>query len=346
MERLTNKNILVTGNEGYIGSVLVEHLIEKGYHVTGLDSGIFKDARFTPRKSTVQKQIYKDIRDVEPADFAGIDAVIHLAGLSNDPLGNLNPALTYAINLDASVNIARLAKETGVKRFLFSSSCSMYGVSSKELVNEESALDPQTAYAESKVKAEEGITKLASDSFSPIFLRNATVFGTSPRMRLDLVAQNLLALGYVKNMISILSDGTPWRPLLHIQDAARAFCFFLEAPIKKIHNQAFNVGHQENNVQIKTIAQRVGQVIPTANIEIKNENPSDNRSYKVDFSKLYSLGFTPQHTLADGINEMHETFQKINFTEKDFGSPFYHTLARYQTMVQDGTMDPNLRVLA
>jgi nucleoside-diphosphate-sugar epimerase len=343
MEKI--KKVLVTGNEGYIGCVLTETLIKRGYEVTGLDLGIFKDIQFIPKEIKPHHQIYKDIRDIKRQDLKGIDAVIHLAALCNDPLGNLNPEATIEINYKASVNLAKLAKIEGVKRFLFASSCSMYGISKQEFVTEEADLNPQTPYAESKILAEKEISQLADDKFSPIFLRQATVFGVSPRMRLDLVVQNLVAYGYLFGVITILSDGTPWRPLIHIQDVADAFCLLLEVPRELIHNQAFNVGHKDNNVQIKTIAKMVQSMIPNSKIEIKNETPSDKRSYKVDFSKIYSLGFKPKFTVLDGIKEIYKTFQEVNFNKNDFESDKYFTLKRYQKMITLGIMDKNLRLI-
>jgi len=221
----------------------------------------------------------------------------------------------------------------------------MYGVSNREFVTEETGFNPQTPYANSKIKAEQGISQLADNKFSPIYLRNATVFGISPRMRLDLVVQNLVAYGYLFGTITILSDGTPWRPLVHIQDVADAFCFLLEVPRENIHNKAFNIGHKENNVQIKTIAEIVKSVIPNTKIEIKNERPDDTRSYKVDFSKIYSLGFAPKYTILDGVKEIYETFQKVNFSKNDFESDKYITLKRYQKMMELGKMDKNLRII-
>lgn len=339
------KNILVTGNEGYIGCILTEKLLEKRYEVIGFDSGIFKDAAFVSKKNKPTKQIYKDIRDIEIADLRGVDAVIHLAGLSNDPVGYVNPQLTHQINFEASVKLAELSKSLGIERFLFSSSCSMYGISGQEFVSESSVLNPQTPYAKAKAMVEEEVSKLADDKFCPIFLRNSTVFGISPRMRMDLVVQNLVAYGYLFNVITILSDGSPWRPLIHINDLVEAFCFLLEFPKGKVDNQTFNIGKKENNIQIKTIAEMIKSVIPNTKIEIKNENPSDARSYKVDFSKIYSLGFTPQFTVLDGIKEMYETFKKVNFTKEDFESSDYITLKKYQELIKNGQMDENFRLI-
>lgn len=327
------EKILVTGNEGYIGCVLTDKLVDLGYEVIGLDIGIFKDSRFVPRGKAPTTQLYKDVRQVEKRDLKDICAIIHLAGLSNDPLGSLNPELTYAINYRASVNLAKIAKTAGVKRFFFSSSCSNYGVSSGGLVNEESLFNPQSAYAESKVRAEKDISLLADSSFSPTFLRNATVFGISPRMRMDLVVQNLAAYGYLNGVITILSDGLPWRPLVHIEDVSDALCFLLKAPRESIHNQAFNVGHKENNIQVKTIAEMVRSAMPGTRIEVKNEVPSDSRSYQVDFSKIYSLGFSPTRTVEDGVREICEIFKAISFSKEDFESDYYITLKRYQNKI-------------
>lgn len=339
------KKILITGNQGYIGSVLTDKLIEKGYKIIGLDWGIFRNVEFIPKKYNPHAQIYKDIRDIKLEDLNGIDAVIHLAALCNDPLGNLNPLSTYEINYQATVKLANLAKQAGVKRILLSSSCSMYGISKQEFVSEEASLNPQTAYAKSKVKMEEDISKLAENNFSPIFLRNATVFGVSPRMRLDLVVQNLAAYGYLDGVITILSDGLPWRPLIHVNDVSQAFCFLLETPFEQVHNQAFNIGHKDNNLQIKTIAEMVKSIIPNTKIEIKNENPSDNRSYKVNFSKIYSLGFKPRWSVYEGIIEIYKTFKKIKFNKADFESDKYITLKKYQKMIASGQMDKNLKLL-
>lgn len=340
---MTYKRILVTGNEGYIGHIVVEKLVELGYFVVGLDSGVFRGVEFVPPKARPHVQIYKDIRDVESADVHNIDVIIHLAGLSNDPLGYLNPELTYEINHKASVGLAQLAKQKGVKRFLFSSSCSIYGVLSDELVNEKSALTPQTPYAISKIRTEEDLVQLADANFTPIFLRNATAFGISPRQRLDLVVSNLVAHSHVHGNINILSDGTPWRPVVHIRDIADAFLMLMECPKEIVHNEAFNVGHAENNLQIKAIAQLVKEMHPDSTITIKNENPVDNRSYRVDFSKIYALGFKPTYTLAKGIEEIVSVFQKASLKKEDLDSEKYITLKRYQHLLETNEIDNNLR---
>jgi len=335
---------IVTGNQGYIGSVLTDVLAEHGHDVIGIDSGAFRDVSFVPKKNDVPNQIYKDIREITADDLKGADAVIHLAALSNDPLGALNPSVTFDINHRAAVRLAELAKQAGVARFLFSSSCSMYGVAGNAPVTEDASFAPQSAYAEAKVLAERDITKLTDESFAPIFLRNATVFGISPRMRLDLVVQNLAAYGYLDNVITILSDGLPWRPLVHVEDVARAFSFLLEAPRERVAAQAFNVGRNDNNLQIKTIAEMVREIIPRTTVSVKNEHPSDSRSYQVDFSKLHNLGFAPQWTVPEGIEDIYKTYQAINFTRDHFTSDAYITLSRYQTLMKQGRMDADLRI--
>jgi len=335
--------VLVTGNEGYIGAVLTQHLIEHGYRVIGYDLGLFRDVAFVPRGAGPHVQITKEIRDAEPSDFRGVDAVMHLAALSNDPLGSLNPAATHAVNHRAAVRVAEAARTAGVRRFLFSSSCSMYGVSTQDFVTEDAAFNPQTPYAEAKVAAERDLRQLADDRFTVVCLRNATVFGISPRMRLDLVVQNLVAYGYLFGTITILSDGTPWRPLIHVADVAQAFRFFLELPREQVLAGAFNIGHQDNNVQVRQIAQMVQDAVPRTSIEIKNENPTDTRSYRVDFGRAYGLGFQPRHIVREGVEETHDTFRRVGFTRDDFQSDAYTTIKRYQRLLAEGLLDSELR---
>src|SRR6266853_2794176 len=246
--------VLVTGHLGYIGSVMVPMLQAAGVHVTGLDNALFADCLFGDAPAAVP-ELRKDVRDVEAADLEGFDAVIHLAGLSNDPLGNLNPDLTYDINHHASVRLARLAKEVGVRRFLFSSSCSTYGAAGDKILDETADFNPVTPYGRSKVLVEQEVAQLASPEFSPVFLRNATAYGVSPRLRFDLVLNNLMAWALTTGRAFIKSDGTPWRPIVHIEDISRAFLAALEAPRELIHNQAFNVGRSEENYQIRDLAQ-------------------------------------------------------------------------------------------
>ena len=337
------KTVLVTGNEGYIGSVLTRDLLEHGYHVIGFDSGIFRDVAFVPHERRPQHQITKDIRDAERADLEGVDAVVHLAALSNDPLGSLNPQATFSINHLATVRLAELARNAGVRRFLFSSSCSMYGVSEHDFVTEVAAFNPQTPYAEAKVAAERDLHGLADENFSPVYLRNATVFGVSPRMRLDLVVQNLVAYGYLFGTITILSDGTPWRPLVHVSDVAAAFRFFLELPRESVHDRAFNIGHQENNLQVSQIARLVQEVVPRTTVEIKNQSPTDNRSYRVSFERAYAAGYRPRFGVREGVEEIHRVFQRVSLSREDFESDAYITLKRYQRLMSEGLLDAELR---
>jgi nucleoside-diphosphate-sugar epimerase len=289
-------------------------------------------------------QLTKDIRDAEPADFAGADAVVHLAALSNDPIGSLNPAATHAVNHRATVRVAEAAKAAGVRRFLFSSSCSMYGVSAEDLVTEEASFNPQTPYAEAKVAAERDLRRLADERFTPIYLRNATVFGISSRMRLDLVVQNLVAYGHLFGTITILSDGTPWRPLVHVADVAEAFGLFLELPREQVHDRAFNIGRQENNLQVLEIARLVQEEIPRTSIEIRNENPSDTRSYRVDFRRAHAVGYRPRRSVREGVQEIHAAFRRAKLTTEDFRSDAYITLKRYQRLMAEGRMDSELRL--
>lgn len=339
------KTVLVTGNEGYIGRVLTGKLIDEGYEVVGLDLGIFKDVEFMPTKHRPTRQIYKDVRDIVPVDLEGIDAVMHLAGLSNDPIGDLNPEITYDINYRASVQLALAAKIAGVKRFLFSSSCSSYGVQGGGYATETSEENPVTPYAISKVKTEQDVSKFADDDFSPVYLRNATVFGVAPRLRLDLVTNSLAAYGYLEGIIAILSDGLPWRPLIHVEDVADAFIFLLEAPRDKVHNEVFNIGSQDINVQIKDIAEIVKDVIPDTIVEIRREHPSDQRSYRVDFSKIYSLGYRPKYNLKEGVVQIYNAYKEARLTDDDFQSQKYITLKRYKALKESGKMNENLRLV-
>jgi len=336
--------VLVTGNEGYIGSVLTEVLVARGYGVVGYDNGTFRDVAFVPRTAAVERQITKDIRDAEPSDFQGVDAVVHLAALSNDPLGSLNPAATHAVNHRATVRVAECAKAAGVPRFLFSSSCSMYGVSTESFVTEGAAFNPQTAYAEAKVAAERDLHGLADARFSPVYLRNATVFGVSPRMRLDLVVQNLVAYGFLNGTITILSDGTPWRPLVHVRDVAEAFRHFLELPREQVHDRAFNIGNRDNNLQIRDVAHMVQHALPDTRVEIRNENPGDTRSYRVSFDRAYDAGYRPRFVVPDGVVEIRDTFQRVGFSAGDFESDAYITLKRYERLQAEGRLDHELRL--
>jgi len=337
-------NLLITGNEGYIGSIMTPYLQNQGYHITGLDIGIFKHAEFAGPRHKPDHQIYKDVRDVSEHDFRNIDAVIHLAGLSNDPVGELNPQLTHDINHTASINLARAAKTAGVKRFLFSSSCSLYGISNQEAINESAPLDPKTEYAKSKALVEQGLAKLASPNFTPVYLRNATVFGVSPRLRLDLVVPSLTTSGHFTGKIDVLSDGTPWRPLVHLYDLSAAFALMLTLPSKLIHNQAFNVAPLDNNVQIKQIAESVQAIIPNTKVSINQNASPDERTYRVNADKLLNLGWQPKHPVTFGIQELHQAYLKHHHTATQMKHPVYFTLKHYQAYQQKGLLVHQLRV--
>ena len=311
-------HILVTGHNGYIGPVLCKRLVEEGYRVIGLDSNYFKGCDFYGFKVPI-KQIAKDLRKVDGGDLKGIDAVIHLGGLSNDPLGEINAKLTYEINHQASVRLAKLAKKNGVQRFLFSSSCSLYGVAGGDMaLTEEAPLNPVTAYAISKVKVEQDLSLLADQNFSPIFFRNSTAYGVSPRLRIDLVLNNLMGWAFTTGKIKIMSDGSPWRPMAHVEDISAAFLAGLKAPLNLVHNQAFNVGRNSENYKIRDIAETVKKTVRHSRVEYTGEHGSDSRTYRVNFDKIKTLkDFKPRWTLAKGAQELYEAFKKnhLNFEE-------------------------------
>ena len=307
--------ILLTGDKGYIGAVMVPMLLEEGHTVTGLDSDWFEHSAFSPLRANIPSR-KKDLRDLEISDLEGFDAVVHLAGLSNDPLGDLNPTLTYDINHLASVQLAKLAKEAGVKRFLFSSSCSTYGAAaSEDLLDESAKFNPVTPYGRSKVLVEQDVAKLADKNFCPTFLRNATAYGVSPRLRFDLVLNNLVAWAHATGRIYIKSDGTPWRPIVHIADISRAFIAVLKAPMDLVNNQAFNVGRSDENYQIRDLAQIVNETVPNCTVEYAKDGSPDTRCYRVDFSKINRVlpDFKPQWTARKGAKEIYDAVRGAGF---------------------------------
>src|SRR5215216_3301203 len=300
--------ILVTGHKGYIGTVLVPLLLSDGHQVVGLDSDLYERCTFGDQLTEVES-IRKDLRDVEAKDVGGFDAIMHLAALSNDPLGNLNPDLTYEINHLASVKLATLGKEVGVPRFIFSSSCSTYGAASgDERLTEEADFNPVTPYGHSKVLVEQDVAELADDKFSPVFLRNATAYGVSPRLRFDIVLNNLVAWAYSTGKVLIKSDGTPWRPIIHIEDISRAFIAALHAPRDVVHNQAFNVGRDDQNYRISDLADIVKETVPGCEIEYAQDAGPDKRTYRVDFSKIAAKlpEFRPLWDARKGAQELYQ----------------------------------------
>jgi nucleoside-diphosphate-sugar epimerase len=317
----------------------------EGHEVVGLDSDLFARCTFSNLPTAVPC-IKKDIRDVQAPDLEGFDAVIHLAGLSNDPLGNLNPTLTYEINHAASVRLARLAKEVGIPRFLFSSSCSTYGAAGEDMVNEEAVFNPVTPYGHSKVLVEQDVTKLADSDFSPTFLRNATAYGVSPRLRFDLVLNNLVAWAFTTGRVYIKSDGTPWRPIVHIEDISRAFIAVLRAPREVVHNQAFNVGCTEENYQIRDLAAIVEKEVPGCRVEYATDAEPDKRSYRVDFSKIRKMlpTFKPQWNASRGAQHLYETYREVGLCLEDFEGPRYKRIDHIKQLLHTNCIDTTLRI--
>ena len=336
--------VLITGHEGYIGTVLGPLFAGAGHDVVGLDTGLFDQCTFG-RPPKEFPTICKDIRDVTPDDLGGFDAVIHLAGLSNDPLGNLNPDLTYEINHRASVHLAECAKQAGVTRFLFSSSCSTYGAAGDRILDESAEFNPVTPYGASKVFVERDVSKIADDDFSPTFLRNATAYGVSPRLRFDLVLNNLVAWAFTTRRVYIKSDGTPWRPIVHIEDISRAFLAALEAPRELVHNQAFNVGRTEENYQIRDLAEIVKETVPGCQIEYAADAGPDKRCYRADFSRIARTlsNFHPQWDARKGALELYQAYQKVGLQLEDFEGPRFKRIDHIQGLLRSGRLDASLR---
>jgi nucleoside-diphosphate-sugar epimerase len=336
--------ILVTGHKGYIGTVMVPMLLEAGQEVVGLDSDLFQQCTFYPGIEAVP-ELRVDLRDVQRAHLEGCDAVIHLAALSNDPLGDLNPEITYELNQAASVRLAHLAKEAGVPRFLYSSSCSSYGKAGDDLVDEATELHPITPYAISKVRVEQDVARLADDRFTPTFLRNASAYGVSPRLRFDLVLNNLVAWAYAKGRVHIKGDGTPWRPIVHIEDIARAFLAVLAAPRAVIHNQALNVGQTEENYRIRELAEIVREVVPGSRIEYAKDGGPDPRCYRVDFGKLHSLlpKFKPQWNARRGAEELYAAYRTAGLVLEDCEGPRFKRIDHLKLLLATGRLDATLR---
>ena len=337
--------VLVTGHNGYIGSVMTPFLRAAGYDIIGLDSFYFEDCLLGEDASAFPS-LRKDLRDVAVRDLAGFDAICHLGALSNDPLGDLKPDWTYDINYHGSLRLARLAKQAGVRRFLLSSSCSMYGANStNDLLTEDAPLNPLTPYAISKVKLEKDLAKLADDSFSPVLLRNATAYGVSPHLRADIVLNNLVAWAFTTGKVRIMSDGTPWRPIVHIEDICRAFAAMLEAPRELIHNKAYNIGLNSENYQVRQLADIVKDTVPNCTIEYADKGGPDPRNYRVDFTRLAKTfpNLKLQWNAGRGAQELYNAFKKVGLTLADLQGRKYIRLNQLKHLLAADKLDETLR---
>lgn len=336
--------VLVTGNNGYIGTVLTPLLQKAGHEVVGLDTNLFERSHFVGDIPDIQT-IQKDVRDIEVSDVEGFDAIIHLAGLSNDPLGDYRPELTEEINHQASVKVAKAAKQAGVSRFIFASSCSNYGAAGDDFLDENSDFRPVTPYGESKVKVEQTVSKLADDAFSPVFLRASTAYGLSPRIRFDLVINNLTAWAFTTKQVYLKSDGTPWRPVVHVEDISRAYLAALEAPTADVHNRAFNVGTTTENYQIRELAEIVHDVVPGCSIEYAPDAGPDKRCYRVNCERIARElpNFKPQWTARRGVEQLYEAYCRAKIELEEFEGPKYKRIAHVKSLIDDGLLTSDLR---
>ena len=339
-----NLKILVTGNKGYIGSILVPLLLKPGYDVTGLDSDLYRNSNYGPYKPTEIPTLEKDIRDVQIDDVKGYNAIIHLAALSNDPLGFLDPNLTMDINYKATIKLAKLSKDAGVERFIFSSSCSNYGASGDDWIDENSPLNPVTPYGKSKVLSERDLKSLVSEDFCITSTRSATAYGFSPRLRFDLVLNNLTAWAYSTGMVHIKSDGSPWRPITHIEDISRAFLSILSAPVDKINGETFNIGSTSENYQVRDIAQIVKETVEGSEIEFAKDAGPDVRCYKVNCDKIKNtLGFQTIWTARKGAQEVYDYIKNIGLTLEEFEGPRYRRVDTLKKSISEGVIDNDFR---
>jgi nucleoside-diphosphate-sugar epimerase len=336
--------VLLTGNEGYIGTILVPWLWARNHEVIGLDSGLFRECTLRAAIRPVPT-IRKDVRDVELGDLDGVEAVIHLAGLSNDPLGNLNPRLTFEINHEAAVRLAELAKRAGVRRFLYASTCSVYGAAGDDMLDENSAFNPVTPYAESKVRSEVDLRRLADRTFCPVYLRAATAYGVSPLLRFDLAVNNLVAWAATTGRVFLKSLGTSWRPLVHIEDIALAYITLLHAPEEKVHNQAFNIGRTEENYRISDVAEIVRQAVPDTRIEFAPDASPDLRNYRVSCDRIARE--LPQYRthwkVAHGVEEVYQAIADTGLSSDHFEGPRYNRIAYLKQLLAQGRVAVDLR---
>jgi len=333
--------LLVTGTEGYIGSVLAPILMQRGHEVLAVDTGFYKAGWFYHGTTMTPKTLNKDIRHLTAEDFESVEAVVHMAELSNDPTGQLAPTITYDINHQGSVLIANLAKAAGVRRFIYMSSCSVYGVSTQSALTEDNAVNPQTAYAHCKVLVEHDLKLMADENFSPTFLRNASVFGASPRIRFDIVLNTLAGLAWTTKEIKLTSDGTPWRPLVHVLDVCKAIICTLEAPQNIVHNQIFNVGDNINNYQVKDIAQTIAHVFQDCQVTLGNDSP-DNRNYQVNFDKINQVlpGFKCDWNAVQGAQQLYNVFSQIDMTEEVFKFRGFTRLKQLEYLIRTQQITP------